>query len=186
MDRFLKDADILFVHGKQSLFSKAIKWATRRRNEKPTIATHVAMIVFYGKEPYVIEAVWSVTTTPYKKWKREHDNFSVWRHKHLTDEERQKIANNALEYKNNFYGVLKIGLHLADCLLSKISGKDWFVFRRLQLLDSYPICNWLVAYSYYDVVKYSFGRNPKFTDPDSINDYVRKSEDVKLMYIKSV
>ncbi len=184
----LKNADTVFKRGKRGFYTRAIKWFTRRRGESETHATHVAMIVKYGNDEdniFVIESSLTVKMTPFKEWAKKNPNFSIWRMKGLSEREREKIADNAVSHLGDLYGFAKIVLHGIDSLIAKFTGKDWFIFRRLQFADRYPICNWLVACAYYEAIKYKFTYPPKFTDPDSMNDHVRKSGDFSLVMICS-
>jgi hypothetical protein len=183
MEKSLKNGDVVYRLKHNSFFSKAVAWFTRSKNERPTRAVHVAMIIFYAGEFYVIEAVSRVKITPFKEWAKDKE-FSVWRKKDLTVSERIDLRDEALKYKGCFYGFWKLFLHAFDAFISKIWYKEVFLLRRLQFIDRYPICSWLVAYTYYNALKYSFGTIPKLTDPDSMNDYTRKSEDFHLVLIK--
>jgi hypothetical protein len=176
-------ADVISVKGDKS-YSRGIAWFTQIGKEGPTYATHIAMIIMVNGEPHVIESLWRVKITPYKKWEKEHDRFAIFRNTNLTNEKRALIQEEALKYKGRFYGFSKILLNGLDLSISKIIGKEIFLFRKLQFIDRYPICNWLVSYSYYNATGYTFGCEPKLTNPDSMTDYMRKDKNFVLKLIK--
>ncbi|MFW6001818.1 MAG: hypothetical protein ACOCQD_00600 [archaeon] len=179
-------ADVCFVIKKNKKSGRLIRWFTQRRGEKSTKASHVGMIVIIDGVVYVIEALFRVKTIPIEKWKKKNPNYEIWRNTDLTDEQRYEIQRRSFQYNDNFYGFGKIALHGIDCLIAKVTGKDWFIFRRLQFIDKFPICNWLVAYSYYDVTRYIFTYPPKFTDPDSMHDHVRKRNNSFVLVEKAI
>ena len=76
-----------------------------------------------------------------------------------------RVAAKAGGYVGRSYGWLKIVAHGLDRL---IGGR--YLFRRLAMVDNYPICSWVVAYAFDDIGK-DFGLPPNTADPDHIWDY---------------
>lgn len=148
-------------------FGGVIRWAERSRGEAPSWANHMAGISTPGM---CLEALWTV---------KEHalsdldaSQYQIWRHKGLTDEQRQAVAAAALAYKGRSYGPLKLGLHLGDALLSKAFGGNPYFFRRLARMDNYPICSWVWACAYDRSLGYRFGMPPEEASPDDMLDYI--------------
>jgi hypothetical protein len=83
----------------------------------------------------------------------------------------EKIIKGAESYVGRKYGVLKLFAHFADWLLLGA-----YVFRRLAQMDKYPICSWMVAYS-FEKGGVSFGVPPNAATPDDIWDYIQKHPD---------
>ena len=185
-----KSADIVVVTKREkqnvplsfkTFFRRAISWFTRSKGEGPTKAVHVGIIVYINEIPYVLEALWFVTLTPYDEWKREHQSFCIWRNTELSEDECIAVENEAIKYIGAFYGIAKIGLHALDGLIAKITSKEYFLFRRLIFDERYPICSWLVAYAYYGGANESFGEDYNWATPDSMWDYMK----AKFNYIKT-
>lgn len=188
-NRNIKMADIVTVlnrrHGSifsfKSFFRKAVAFFTRTRNEEPTRAVHSGLIVMMDGVPYVIEALWTVKMTPYADWEKKHNSFCIYRKNNLTFEECKSIQKIALSYLGAKYGALKIIPHFLDGIIMKIMNKEYFLFRRLIFYKDYPICSWLVAYSYHEGANENFGCNYNWASPDTILDYAKKDSS----YIKT-
>ena len=129
-----KSADIVVVTKREkqnvplsfkTFFRRAISWFTRSKGEGPTKAVHVGIIVYINEIPYVLEALWFVTLTPYDEWKREHQSFCIWRNTELSEDECIAVENEAIKYIGAFYGIAKIGLHALDGLIAKITSKEY-------------------------------------------------------------
>lgn len=169
-----KSSDLIFTT-ERSLFAKTIRWMTRLPTEEPTVASHVAGVSTRHNQKTVLEALFKVKNTKYNLWVKDHSDFEIWRHSLLTKEQRLLIESHAKAYTDNFYGFWKLFLHGFDAIVSKVFNKDLFVARRIMFSHTYPICNWVWSYPYYDVIKYTFGTDPKFTTPDSMHDHVVES-----------
>lgn len=179
-------ADVVLVRG-TSAVSSAIRWATRRPGEAPTVFNHAGLMT----DPlHITEALARVRTHPFADLT---DDLEVWRHRRLSASERVDIAAKALEYRNRPYGALKIlGAHLPDALLNKAAAilperfrpsRELFVFRRLACLDALPICVWIVTMPYDRAAHVRFGGvDPRFADPDHLHDHVLTSPMWELVW----
>jgi hypothetical protein len=175
--------DVVLVRG-TSLFSRAIRWATRRRHETPSRMNHGCLIDDVAPLPdaMVTEALATVKTHPFADVLKDGAEVEVWRHTGLTIDERQAIAAKAREYRDRKYGAGKIALHFIDALVNKVWwGKgELFLARRLCSLDSLPMCIWVIVFPYYRAAGVVFGpdlehAHPRLMDPDHLHDWVIKS-----------
>ena len=84
----------------------------------------------------------------------------------LSTRQKEMLVVKALEYEGRLYGVFKLFTHALDRFFD-----NRYVFRRLATMDRYPICSWIVAYSYKRVLGLMFGSPPNAAQPDDILDY---------------
>lgn len=162
---FIMPADLIFSRSK-SLLGGAIRWFERGRGEDPSFTNHTAGI---GLSDNVIEAVLTVTSTPYSEWSK-NGTYQVWRTSDLLDYQRKIIAGFAAKQIGRKYGVLKLVPHAMDGLLSKITGGSPYVFRRLLCIERYPICSWVWTHAYAQV-GLKFGSDPDKLSPDDMLDF---------------
>lgn len=168
----LRLGDIIFVNS-DGWFSRAIHWFSRSPGEGKTFASHVGLMLD-GKR--LIEAVlWRVKIAGLDKY--QSTPHEIWRCTALSAAGRARIMARALRYRRMEYGFLKLLAHGLDGLLVKLGGgRDIYFFRRMACMDRYPICSWLVAYS-YSAVNYDFKKPAWAVQPDDIHDYVLSSPD---------
>lgn len=162
--------DVFIVHGRGWL-GNSIRVLTRRPGEPPTRASHVGLMVRAGSagQAYAVEALSHVRHAPFSKHLGEV--VAVYRPLNLLDADKTAICARAFSYVGKGYGYLKIAAHAADWLLGGA-----YVFRRLAIMDNYPICSWLVAHSYKAAGKH-FGVPDGAASPDDIDDFVRRNPD---------
>jgi hypothetical protein len=203
-----KPADLLFTHN-ESFIGRAIRWFTRRTGEAPTYANHVAGLIprrhahmlmsdlvlagrhglagelawkldqYPGEVWWVLEALWTVTITPLSEYRGD---YQAWRMDRARPEDRYRVCAAARAYYGRKYGVLKIGAHAGDAGISKVVGRDVYLFRRLACMDGYPICSWLWAYAYARGIGYEAWGDPGLVSPDCMHDHVSTSSDwVRVM-----
>jgi hypothetical protein len=153
-----------------------IRWGTQHTGESKTLASHTGIGI---DGQFFVEALNSVVKTPWFDFVQDHkpDTYEIWRHRYWTDEDRQAVANVAEAYLGRKYGYLKILLHAGDSLLGKIFYMDVLFFRRLALMDRYPICSWVTGFAVYKAVGYEFGVKPEYATPDDIADWVQTHEE---------
>ena len=164
--------DLVFTRF-DSWIGRLIRLATRAPGEGPTWANHVGIIVLGGSEdPIALDTDFRVRAKPLSEFKGE---IEVWRHTGLHPMERGWIAAKAAEYQGRPYGWGKVLLHGLDALLTKLIRAEVFLFRRLAVIDRYPICSWIPAFAYHRVTGYTFGVDPAWADPDWIYDYINNS-----------
>ncbi|OIO03155.1 MAG: hypothetical protein AUJ49_04970 [Desulfovibrionaceae bacterium CG1_02_65_16] len=170
--------DLIFTHG-AGLIQRGIRWAERKPGEPESYANHVAG--FTGPDQ-VTEALWSVQTRPFAQF-NDGTLFQVWRCMPLTAAQRQAVAAQALAYVGRDYGLLKIGAHLGDALLSRLMGRNVYAVRRLASLDSYPICSWVWSHAYEALgAPNFFGLDPNAADPDDMHDCVSASPSWAMVF----
>lgn len=161
--------DLFFTCG-DSKVSKLIRWFTRSKGEAKTQVNHVGLVIGGGTlgEAVIIEAV---RTVQIGRLMRRYgppktDRVAVYRCIGVSMIDLAEACLAAESYEGRKYGYLKIAAHALDRL---IGGK--YVFRRLAGMDNYPICSWLVAYS-FEKIGISFGVPADAADPDDIWDWV--------------
>ena len=177
INRTFEPGDIILTGGK-ALISRIIRWMTRFRGESKTIKNHAGI----GVSPHTyVEALWTTKRNTYDYLLNLDTNIEIWRKLDLTTDQKTLISNKAIEYVGAIYAPQKIVLHGFDGLLGKVFGTDIYAFRRLGFMDRYPICSWVVAFS-YDQINYRFGKHPKYVTPDCLHDYLVEKDDWKIVY----
>ena len=159
----LLPGDIVLVRSK-GIFAWLIRQFTRTAGEKRTMVNHVGVMV---DQTNLVEAL--QTTMKHDLRSRYAGSakaqIAIYRWIGLTDDQRAAVATKAVSYVGRKYGWLKILAHGLDRI---IGGRNFF--RWLAREDKYPICSWVVAYS-YRVIGKDFGVPPNAADPDHIWDY---------------
>jgi len=174
-----KEADLIMVIGRRSLFHKLIGWFSRTCGEPLTKAKHVAGFLSPG---VIIEALWTVKTSTAVDWLGEHKDFEVWRNHKLSLKHRERISNRVRGYRYHFYGFWRLFLHAGDLLVEKVIGKHFYFFRKMIKLNDYPICSWLWAMPYYEVAHIQFGVPYNYASPDDMRDFISQNENWELVY----
>lgn len=126
--------------------AKAIMWSQEHRGEAPALCSHA----FHFIAPVsLLEALFKglrITSFEARYELSDKYEYAVYRRKDITLEQRKLASTLAEKWRGRAYGYLKLPLHLADGLLSKISGGDVWFFRHLGRFSSrYKICSWCVA-----------------------------------------
>ena len=167
----LERGDVFLTRG-NSFISRVIRFFTRGIGEKRTEVNHVGLVVEAGElsAAVVVEALSRVKRHrllarygPPRK-----DSVAVYRATNLTPEEVSTIVATAEKQVGKKYGWLMIAAHFLDWLLLGA-----YVFRRMVRGRKYPICSWLVAYSFSQAGKH-FGVEPGEAAPDHIWDYIEQ------------
>ena len=113
--------------------------------------------------PSLVESLLTVRKSPVTKY--DGCKRVVWRHKYLTDGQREVIAKEVLSHLGGWYGGLKLPLFALDA----ITGWD---FSGRFGLTRFPVCSGLVARAYEVVLgDKPFGRPWQATNPDQIDDW---------------
>ena len=153
-----------------SKVSKLIRWFTRDKGEAKTLTNHVGLVIKGGTihGTAIIEAVRTVQSGPLMKryGPPKRDRVAVYRFLPMTADQAEIITRAAESYEGRKYGYHKIAAHALDRL---IGGR--YVFRRLAGMADYPICSWLVAYS-FEKAGIGFGVPTDAATPDDIWDWV--------------
>ncbi len=180
MNILLKNGDVFLTRG-DGFISRAIRFFTRGIGEKRTKVNHVGLVVQSGnlESAIVVEALTMVKR--HKLWSQygppKKDFVAVYRAINLTEEEVDKIVAEAESQVGKNYGYLKIVAHLMDWSLLGA-----YMFRRMVPDGKYPICSWLVAYSFSKAGKH-FGVEPATGTPDDIWDFVAERKPSKYEQI---
>lgn len=168
----LKPADIVFTRSTHKL-GGIIRRLTRSRGESKTETNHVGIVVLEGTEQTatIVEALWSVKRhTLGASYGGSRDEVAVYRPINLTARDRRTIVATAEKYVGKPYGPLKLVLHALDAPF----GTN--LFRRLAVLDGFPICSYVVAAAYAKA-GYHFGVSTKAAQPDDIWDFCDRRDD---------
>ncbi len=172
----LQPADIFLTKG-GGFLNRAVRFFTRGIGEKRTKVDHIGLVVQSGDIHDAIVVVVEPRTLIKRATIRSrhgpprNDSVAVYRATNITQDEVNKIVAEAESHVGKKYGYLKIAAHSLDWLLL-----GSYVFRRLVPDGKYPICSWVVAYSYSKVDKH-FGVEPGAASPDDIWDFIMANED---------
>lgn len=168
----LKSGDIFLTRG-DAFISKAIRFFTRGFGESRTRVNHAGIIIEDGdlEKATAVEALSKVVQ--HRLWTQygppKKDQVAIYRARNLTAEELNIVVATAREQVGKKYGWLMIAAHFMDWLLLGA-----YVFRRLVPGERYPICSWVVAYSFSKADKH-FGVEPGAATPDDIWDFVSET-----------
>jgi hypothetical protein len=162
----LEVGDVVHVQGR-SLISRMIRWFSRARGERPSWASHSAMVLRVGDRIEIVEALRKVVVRPISAYARTRSRLLVCRKPGgLDPDQKQRIVEKAQQYRGRNYGFGKILAHALDRFFN-----NRYVFRRLARMDDYPICSWLVAFVYDRALGHRFGVPPNAAQPDDLLDH---------------
>jgi hypothetical protein len=177
MDTSLKPGDIILTSG-TGIISMLIRKFSTSRNEEPTLINHVGMVLSYGRNPIILEALTRVRLHHLDKAYLDSDSkITIYRLKGLTDQECNALSDSVFHYANRPYGFFKLIPHLLDALCG-----NRYIFRRMLLIENYPICSWLVAFAYKKVLDFEFGIHYRAAQPDDIYDFVTTSDKFECIF----
>jgi hypothetical protein len=186
MDRVGREVPVrcgdIFLSRSNSALGSAIRFFERGRGEDKSVVNHTGLLL--GD---VTGDLWSVLSQTIsiealarvrygRFWSFYHNDaaveIAIYCDVTLTDEERRKIRDTALDYRDRIYGGAKLFLHMGDWALARmLFRQDVYVFRRLARIDWAPICSYLVAKGYAAVGR-NFGVTESAATPDDIWDFV--------------
>jgi len=178
MSIYLLPGDIVFTQA-PTLLGRLIRRFTRAEGEQKTETNHCGVITSGGyflskKVPsaWIVEALTKVKYHSLRKaYIGSKNKIMIYRPINLTYNMKLIIQQQAERYIGKSYGYFKIVLHFFDWII----GNRQF-FRRLMVLDKYPICSYLVAKS-FSAIGADFGIKAKFASPDDILDFCQRNED---------
>ena len=186
MDILFEPGDIFLTRG-SSFISRAIRFFTRSKGEKPTKVNHVGLVVQRGdvKTAIAVEALRKVMR--HKLWLQygppKKDLVAVYRATNLTTEQIKDIVVEAEKHVGKEYGKLMIFAHFKDWLSGRMVGwlfgwqfSDIYFFRGFVSGDKYPICSWVVADAFAEADK-DFGVKVGMATPDDIWDFIQNNPD---------
>lgn len=154
--------DIVFTRS-EGFVGWPIRVLTRVMGKK-TKANHCGIMV---DERNVVEALSKVVKRDLRAAYGRGDGtqVAVFRWRGLTQDQIDAAVAKAEKYRGMKYGWSKRVAHALDRICGGI-----YLFRLLTCMDRYPICSWVVAYSYYVIGK-DFDMLPNTAGPDDIWDY---------------
>lgn len=171
----IKKGDLIF-YNKKSIIGKLINKFQRFRGEPKTFASHVGGFISSNSILNV-----DMNTSIVDKSSIKNKNVKIYRNNNINDTQRNEIILFAIDYKNRSYGYFKLITHFLDWVLNRITNKEIFFFRQLNMFNRYPICSWVWAFA-YNKIGYNFGMDPKFANPDNMHDFIINSVDWILIY----
>ena len=162
--------DIILTRRKKSLLGRLIRrFQTKPNDTTKTIFEHVGIMV---NGIQLVEALHRVEVSalhdayPLKKY-----DYLIARINKIDKVTGKLLAAEGMKFVGKSYGYGKIITHYLDYLVSRAKGKDVFFFRKLARSKRYPICSWLVAFVYDEILDIKFNKVPKtFCQPDDIAD----------------
>lgn len=163
----LEPGDIFLTRG-TGFISSAIRFFSRTGGESRTEVNHAGLVCSYGtnQSAYIVEANRVVQKNIMGRYRNnKNTDIAIFRPVDRDEYILETIALKAESYVGRKYGYLKIVAHFLDWCLG---GR--YLFRRFARMDRYPICSWVVSYS-YDAVNKTFGVPPWAASPDDIWDY---------------
>jgi hypothetical protein len=165
----LRKGDIIGVRSK-GLLSRGIAIGSLSIGESKTRLSHVGIITKGGtcREALITEALTKVVERPLLAYLGTR---MVVYEPLISDVRRELLMSKAIKYRGQTYGYLKIVAHFLDFCLNGA-----YVFRRLCLMDRYPICSWLVA-NCYKSIGIDLGKPVNEIQPDDIDDFCLKHPD---------
>jgi hypothetical protein len=162
----LQTGDIVHTQGRHWL-SRAIRWFSRKKDGQRAWASHSAMVLTAMPDDILIEALIQVKVRPASVYFQDGAHVAIHRvTEGLRPSVQREVCLYALGYEGAHYGWPKLILHALDHLIG-----DRYFFRRLALDKRYPICSWLVAWAYDDVLHQHLGGEPNAVSPDDIMDF---------------
>lgn len=175
-DNYLMEGDIVFTQS-PTFLGKLIRMFTRESGESKTEANHCGIVTNAGSfrsgdfpSAMIVEALHKVEHHSLRKSYADTDvQLSIYRPINLSYSEKWKVMVQAESYIGKTYGYGKIILHFLDWVI----GNRQF-FRRLVVLERYPICSYLVAKS-YSIIGKDFGVKAKIASPDDILDFCQQN-----------
>jgi len=128
---------------KRGMVDSVILWATRRRGEPESLATHTFLMCspVLSFDAHMAGININNFRDQYETGEYE---YAVYRFHAVTEEDKEFARIKLRSWtKRARYSKFKIVLQLGDGLISKITGKDVWVFRRLgRFSDRFIICSW--------------------------------------------
>jgi hypothetical protein len=164
-------ADIICVSG-SGFISSAIQFV------EGSEISHIAGSVCIND--YIVEAhIDGVHARSLNEYADGRCKIAVFRNIKLDKRTKVRIAEEALRFVNDKYGVIKILAHLID----RTIFRGAYVVRRICGLSNFPICSYLWAKAYYDCTLYKFGCEVNAAEPsDMYNWCLSNSQDWKCVY----
>lgn len=179
----LHPGDVFFSRSGTRL-GRAIRYFQRLPGEPESKVNHTGLIVF-GDRPYTrcamsIEALHKVRYGGFRMFYGPPEGrgiqVAIYRDLTLDAYTIHRLVSRAMTFEHRRYGYRKLGLHLLDYWLALAFRRDVYFFRRLSVVDRYPICSYIVAHS-YSAVGRNFGVAPGQASPDDILDYIEQHPD---------
>lgn len=172
---FIDKGDILCYSG-SNLIAKSIKWFTEGYKETKTIISHCGLFANSDdlKKVDIIEALFPkgvVKRNFITHYKDDLNNCYILKPLNITEQQREKIIENASKYLGHPYGILKLLPQAMDGLIGKVIRKrNVILFKKLCFIKTLPICSTLVAMAYKSI-GLDFGIKDQYASPDDIWDF---------------
>jgi len=181
----LEPCDLFFTRS-SSWLGWLIRTCTTTPGERRSWAQHVGLIVEPGEEMDAIAAealtriMWHPLRDQYGDGKTR---MMIFRPLNITDLQKQQILGCARAYVGARYGYGKIGLCFGDWLISWPLGRDVRLFRRLAVVDRWPICSFYAAHC-WKAGGLDFGVRDRYATPDDEMDFCQGHPDKYRMVME--
>ncbi|MBN8707222.1 MAG: hypothetical protein J0L62_15225 [Bacteroidetes bacterium] len=166
-DTTLQPCDIIHVRT-NTLLGKLIRFFSKEKDGKPSWASHTAMVLeVEGNQVQIIEALATIKIHLLDDLIKSGNGLKIDRISlGLTQGQQLMITTIARRYEGRKYGYPAIAAHFADWFLG---GR--YLVRKWMKMENYPICSWLVAYSYMKGAGIRLTAYPEGAQPDDIMEF---------------
>ncbi|MCA0448121.1 MAG: hypothetical protein LCH54_18025 [Bacteroidetes bacterium] len=163
----LQPCDIIHVRT-NSMLGKLIRFFSKEKDGKPSWASHTAMVLEVEENRVlIIEALATIKIHPLDDLIKSGNAFKIDRISlGLTQGQQLMVTTIARRYEGRKYGYPAIAAHFADWFLG---GR--YLVRKWMKMENYPICSWLVAYSYLKGAGIRLTPYPEGAQPDDIMEF---------------
>ncbi len=166
-DLKLESVDLIFVSS-TSLISKLILWGSKNKENKESLVSHVAGIIYPSVGILVEANITGVETSPLSKYSTSKHKVAIYRAKNIPKATKLLMSQEASRRVGKRYGFASILQHLIDHKL--FGGK--VIARKLEIPNS-EICSELWG-SIYKQFGYDFDKN---MTPDGMLDFCINNPD---------
>jgi len=159
--------------------SRAIRWATRRKWEPPSVVNHTEIVVSPHYDARQVETVAAiggkgvVRHTLGEAYGGTGTRVEIWRADNFDEADRELIAMTALHFVGQRYPWHRLIFQLADEVV--FGGR--FIFRRLAIVPGFRICTPLAVEAVWPTGKHFGMQRPTDANPDNLRDFLEANPD---------
>jgi len=167
-----------------SRLAALIRFFSRIRGEEKTVVNHAFLVIKSGSlhTAEVAEAQFKLRRHAlWSEYGKKNIKVAIFRPLFIQQEQLDDIVKVMEGMVGNYYGPLKLTLHVADWLVSRAlfwRKKDVYLFRRAARLKNFPICSGALGYSYHKGAGVRLGVSWWAVQPDDIWDYCKRNNGI--------